>query len=211
MTSPTGKRRSSRDRAFTLVELLLVMSILVVVIAVAMPSLAGFFRGRSLDSEARRLLALTHQGQSRAVFEGVPMLLWLDAKNRTYGLEEEPGYTDQDLKAVEFTVDEDLGLEPVSQALVTANNSPSSPTANLTSGTPVNVSVANRVNPLVARGRRANLPSIRFMPDGSFAESSPQGLRLFRQDGEEIWVALARNRLNYEIRSRLNDANEATR
>lgn len=210
MTLPTG-RTSSRDRAFTLVELLLVMSILVVVIAVAMPSLAGFFRGHSLESEARRLLALTHQGQSRAVFEGMPMLLWFDAKNRTYGLEEEPGYTDQDTKAVEFTVDEDLGLEPVSQGLVSANNSSSSSAGNLNQSLQGNASMANRVNPLVARGPRANLPAIRFMPDGSFAETSPQGMRLFRQDGEEIWVALATNGLNYEIQSRLNDANKATR
>jgi type II secretion system protein H len=62
-------------RAFTLIELILVMTILLVVMAVAFPSLRGFFRGRNLDSEARRILALTRYGQSRAVAEGVPVVL----------------------------------------------------------------------------------------------------------------------------------------
>ena len=66
MTLPTGRTRSDTDRAFTLIELVLVMTLLVVVVAIAAPSLAGFFRGRALDAEARRLLSLTRQGQSRA-------------------------------------------------------------------------------------------------------------------------------------------------
>src|ERR1043166_3717524 len=58
------------QRAFTLIELIVVMTLLVAVISIALPSLGGFFRGRTLDSEARRMLALTRQGQSRAVAEG---------------------------------------------------------------------------------------------------------------------------------------------
>ena len=34
-------------------------------------SLGTFFRGRALNSEARRMLSLIHRGQSRAVSEGV--------------------------------------------------------------------------------------------------------------------------------------------
>src|SRR6184192_239420 len=67
--------------AFTLIELILVMTILTIAISVTAPALANFFRGRSLDSEARRLLALTRQGQSRAVSEGLPMELWIDASH----------------------------------------------------------------------------------------------------------------------------------
>jgi type II secretion system protein H len=81
-------------RAFTLIELILVMTILLVVMAVAFPSLRGFFRGRNLDSEARRILALTRYGQSRAVAEGVPVVLWIDSKQRTYGLEAAAGRFD---------------------------------------------------------------------------------------------------------------------
>src|SRR5690242_5350282 len=77
--------------AFTLVELVLVMAVVVIAIAITAPKLANFFRGRTLDSEARRLLALTHAGQSRAVSEGIPMRLWLDTEQGTYGLQEEAG------------------------------------------------------------------------------------------------------------------------
>src|SRR5690348_10362592 len=48
--------------AFTLMELILVMTVLAVAVALTAPALAGFFRGRTLDSEARRLLSMTRQG-----------------------------------------------------------------------------------------------------------------------------------------------------
>src|SRR6187551_2505075 len=104
--SPTGNprsdgRRARRSIAFTLIELMLVMTILLIVMAVAFPSLRGFFRGRNLDSEARRLLSLIRYGQSRAANEGVPMVLWIDAKRRTYGLEAATGYLDVDEHAVD--------------------------------------------------------------------------------------------------------------
>src|SRR5207253_10956500 len=42
---------------FTLIELILVMTILTIAVSLTAPALANFFRGRTLDSEARRLLA----------------------------------------------------------------------------------------------------------------------------------------------------------
>src|SRR4051794_2206607 len=66
-----------RLKAFTLIELILVMTVLTIPASITAPALANFFRGRTLDSEARRILALTRQGQNRAVSEGLPMELWL--------------------------------------------------------------------------------------------------------------------------------------
>ncbi len=100
MTLRTGK--NSFARAFTLVELLVVLVLIAVICALAAPSLSHFFRGRTQESEVKRFLALTHYGQSRAVSEGVPMLLWIDPKAGTYGLQQETGYTDGDTKAVEY-------------------------------------------------------------------------------------------------------------
>src|SRR6266850_4075427 len=85
---PTNTGRP-RERAFTLIELILVMALLTILTSLAAPSLSRFFRGRALDSEARQLLSLTHAGQSRAVADGFPMLLWIDAPQRAYGLQEE--------------------------------------------------------------------------------------------------------------------------
>ena len=103
MMSRIGNRRSKRRGAgpgcgFSLIELLLVMALLSIVISITLPSLSSFFRGRALDAEARRLLSLTRYGQSRAVSEGIPMVLWVDAEDRTYGLEQEPGWDDTDAK-----------------------------------------------------------------------------------------------------------------
>lgn len=92
--TPTAIGSQASGRAFTLLELILVMALLLIVLAVAAPSLAQFFRGRFLDGEARRLLALTRYGQSRAVSEGVPVLLWLNAESNQYGLRIDPRFRD---------------------------------------------------------------------------------------------------------------------
>ena len=40
----------------------------------------------------------------------------------------------------------------------------------------------------------ANLPTIRFLPDGSVSETSPQELRLTDRDGGSLWLsAIARS------------------
>ena len=73
--------------AFTLVELLLVLALLVVITSLVAPAMSNFIRARAVDSEARRLFALMHAGQSRAVSEGLPMMLWVDEKQGAYGLD----------------------------------------------------------------------------------------------------------------------------
>src|SRR5262245_37586391 len=93
--------------AFTLVELLLVMTLLVILISVTAATSADLVRGRTLDSEARRLLALTHHGQSRAVSEGIPMVFWVDEQEKKYGVEQEEGWDDEDARAVDFALDPD--------------------------------------------------------------------------------------------------------
>ena len=173
-----------RLRAFTLVELVLVMAIMVAALAVAAPTLANFFRGRSLDAEARRLLALTHAGQSRAVYEGVPMLLWVDPDRRAYGLEEEPGWVDHDPKAVDFTLDTDLHFELIRTSNMQTNASLNSLTA----------AAQHRANP-------HNLPEIRFLPDGSVDDGSPMVVRLYDRDNTSRYLVLGTNRVDYEIRS----------
>src|SRR5690349_13326356 len=87
--SPLRSAGAVHRSAFTLIELILVLALLAVATSIAAPSLSRFFRGRSLNNEARQLLSLTHAGQARAVGDGFPMLLWIDSSGRTYGLQEE--------------------------------------------------------------------------------------------------------------------------
>lgn len=177
-------------RAFTLIELILVMTILAIAVSITAPALANFFRGRTLDSEARRLLGLTRQGQSRAVSEGVPMELWIDSAHNTYGLEAEPSYEPSDAKAVDITMDSDLQLQVVSQ-----NTAPVVGTAGL-------ISSMGSGSAAPVMSNHPSLPRIRFLPDGSIADSSPESVELLHRDGKSLWLALSHNRMNYEIQNR---------
>jgi len=177
---------------------MLVMTTLIIVISVSLPMLSNFFHGRSLDSEARRLLGLTRYGQSRAVSEGVPMVLWIDAKRGSYGLEAEAGFTDLDSKAVEFPLERDLQIEVINN-----NNNKLNPL--------VVANEALRAKRVQSQSLHRNLPMIRFQPDGFIGETGPQALRMQGREGESLFVALSRNRLNYEIRSEFNLQNETGR
>jgi Tfp pilus assembly protein FimT len=164
------------------VELILVMAMLVIVLSVAAPSLARFFRGRSLDSEARRFVSLTRYAQSRAAAEGVPMVLWIDPQQGAYGLEADASYTDTDRKAVEFTLGDDLHMEvelPATGARSSQRNSQRNRSAQ----------------------RKGNLPEIRFTPDGFIGDGSPERIVMRQGNDGVIWIGQSRNQLNYEIQT----------
>ncbi|MDE3066142.1 MAG: GspH/FimT family pseudopilin [Verrucomicrobiota bacterium] len=160
---------TSCARAFTLIELILVMALLIVMAALVAPALANFFRGRTLDSQARELLALTDAGQSRAVSEGVNIVLWVDARQNACGLQEESPPQSGDPKAETVTLDDNVQIAVM-------DSSSSTTTFD-------------------------RLPAIRFLPDGSIDESSPQTLRLTDSTGGVLWLAESRNRMSYEIRN----------
>ena len=103
---PQSARRNARS-GMTLIELIVVMWLLATVLALSTPTLSGFFRGRSLQEEGRRLLALTRYARSEAASRCVPMELWIDGAAGQYGLRPQSGYEDGDestAKTVEFTV-----------------------------------------------------------------------------------------------------------
>lgn len=170
--------------AFTLIELILVMTVLTIAVSTIAPALSSFFRGRSLDSEARRLLALVRQGQSRAVSEGVPMELWFNTKLGVYGLEAEPSYEENDSRALEFVLDGTMALSvEAGTGLVT----------------PRVGSSAAQAGTVPVLSRHPDLPRIRFMPDGSLDENSPIIVILTGIDDFKIGLSQTRNRMTYEI------------
>jgi type II secretion system protein H len=141
----SARQSKARAAGFTLVEVLLVMAILTIAVALIVPAVARFFDGRSLDSEVQRFLSLTRYGQSRAVSEGIPMMLWIDPNARTYGLEQQAGYTDKDAKAEDFSVAKDISIN------VPGGSHPSSPGSKQFAiffspdGTPVTATSVSRV------------------------------------------------------------------
>ena len=156
------------NSAFTLVELLLVLALLVIITSMVAPAMSGFIRARALDSETRRLFALMHAGQARAVSEGLPAVLWVDEKNRSYGLTTETPPANGDPKAENLTLDENLQI------------------AVLNAGT-------------TGMTTFQNVPAIRFLPDGTIDENSPQTLRLTDAKGNALWLIETRNHTGYEV------------
>lgn len=203
MTLRTGPRINagetrSRARAFTLIELILVMALLVIVIAAVAPSLSKFFHGRNLDAEARRLLSLTRLGQSRAVSEGTSMRLWIDAQRHTYGLQGEYGGSTVDNSTRIYQLDPDLAIEVV-------RNSGNRSTLRSTAG--------------MARDGSSTAVAIRFLADGTVDESSPDQIRIYEDPARrpesarsprgqnEVWITTDAFRLRYEIATNIPIAN----
>lgn len=161
---------------------------LVTIIAVTFPSLQRFFRGRALESEARRFLTLTRYAQNRAVSEAVPMVLWIDQNDRTYGLEAQTGFLEKDDKAVSYDLDEKVDMEVESSKIVRAALRPEQQRRR-----PVSI---------------ASMPEIIFSPDGSIEiMSTVDAVRFVDSDGSELWVNQTRNHLGFEVANERADAN----
>ena len=162
----------TRHSAFTLIELIFIMALLVIITSLAAPAMANFIRSRALDSESRRLFALLHAAQSRAVSEGMPVVVWVDQKNGEYGISEDmagkPGTKTADLQAETLTLDSTLQIAVLDVGL----------------GTPTTFN---------------NLPAIKFLPDGTVDENSPQTVELADSAGFMRWLLLNKTRTGYEI------------
>ncbi len=81
-----NRSQSGRTTGFTLLELILVMLILSTVLAMAAPSLRGFFGSRQSQDTAAQILALTQFARSQAISEGIVYRLNFDTKDRVYWL-----------------------------------------------------------------------------------------------------------------------------
>jgi prepilin-type N-terminal cleavage/methylation domain-containing protein len=171
------RRGCFSPRAFTLIELIFVLALLAISAIFVASSMGGFFRGRALNFEARRLLSLTHYGQSRAVAEGVPVLLWINPKNSTYGLMVQSGYVENDARASTFTADPSLTLDAP-----TADVLPTSESDDEKLGVP------------------EELQTIRFNPDGFFDDSSIRKIVIHQNSEAALELVQTANRLGYEIR-----------
>ena len=93
LTSSTAQLRRDRARhplarlrAFTLLELILVMTILVLVVSMLAPSLRGFGIGRSNDNTARQLVSLAKYARTQAISEGRRYRLNFDTQSNAFWL-----------------------------------------------------------------------------------------------------------------------------
>jgi|WetSurMetagenome_2_1015567.scaffolds.fasta_scaffold02133_10 type II secretion system protein H len=90
-------KRLSLCEGFTLLELILVMVIISTVLAMAAPSLRGFFSSRKIHDAASNLLSLTRYARTQAITEGKNYRLNFDGDNGYYWLTTNQGGADSDL------------------------------------------------------------------------------------------------------------------
>ena len=115
---PTGRpaRRRTVPGGFSLIELVLVVTIIAVVAGIAIPRYSGWqFRYRA-DAAARRIAADLTFAQTRARAASASQALAFDLAANTYQL---PGVPDIDRPAVDYKVD--LSRSPYCATLVSAN------------------------------------------------------------------------------------------
>jgi prepilin-type N-terminal cleavage/methylation domain-containing protein len=177
-------RRFPGGGGFTLIELIFVLALLAITAVFVMASMGPFFRGRALGFEARRLLSLTHYAQSRAVAEGVPVVLWINPADSTYGLTIQASFNDPegDPRAVEYAAESGLTLETPEGAIVNISEQDDEKLGLTTEG----------------------LSVIRFTPDGFFDDSSVSKITIRQGTEAALELVPTFNRLGYEIRPASN-------
>ena len=176
--------RGSGGGGFTLIELIFVLALLAITAVFVTASMGSFFRGRAINFEARRMLSLTHYGQSRAVSEGVPVILWINPADSTYGLTIQSTFTDAegDIRAVKYAVESGLSLETPPGAVAAVSEQDDEKLGLNTEG----------------------LSVIRFTPDGFFDESSVSKVTIRQGAEAALELVPTVNRLGYEIRPASN-------
>ena len=121
-TLPIGTQKNKMmhcARAFTLVELVLVMALLCVILGIAAPSLSNSFHQRNLKQEATRLLAVTEYARDEAISQGVPMVVWIDPAAGYFGARAKTGYESSGARPKQFKLMDGLHFETAKNAAPT--------------------------------------------------------------------------------------------
>ncbi len=88
---------SRRPNGFTLLELLVVLAVLGLIYALALPALSGVVAGPRLDGEARHLVAALREARSTAIVGGRAVAFRVDAGAGTWRAGDRRGRIDRRL------------------------------------------------------------------------------------------------------------------
>ncbi|MDB6171406.1 MAG: hypothetical protein JWL59_717 [Chthoniobacteraceae bacterium] len=102
---------AKRARAFTLVEMIVVMALLATVMGIAAPSFSRTLRQRNLDHEAVRFVGLTEYARNEAISQGIPMFVWIDPETSHFGVSPKSGFAAMEGRAKEYPINPDLHFE----------------------------------------------------------------------------------------------------
>ncbi|MGI6456911.1 MAG: pilus assembly FimT family protein [bacterium] len=162
-----------KREGFSLLELILVMAILTSIFAITVPSLGRFFRGQSIEEETRRFLTLTRYAPNLAISSNIPMILWVDEMNNTYGIRPQNGFEYALDREIAFKVDEAVEIEVLPNRLVPANRIQVATLSKYTSGL------------MSGSQMRQGVTQLLFLPDGTLEQ---EGAPIFRfQLSDEVY------------------------
>ena len=195
-----GRRQLS---GMTLIELILVMGLLAVVLGISAPVLSGFVKGRKLQEEARRFLALTRYGRSEAISRGVCMELRIDMDARKYGIYPQVEYGSGARPPVEFDLPEGFSVELVEEEKDLTQK------ADIRSGKRVSLdaSINRTLKSFENLGKETEQREkmIRFWPDGMIDEESPENVRIVGEGEDALRIHLVDLFSGYEIQNEEED------
>lgn len=164
------------------------MALLVTLAAVIVPSLARSMRGRNLDGQADRLLALTEYGRDEAVSQGIPMVMWVDVDGSRFGVDTKPGYGSgaENARAREYTLEDDAHFDPVGQGMVS-------------SVPPAGTTAQGQTTSTAAGGTHGGVIVAEFAPDGTLDPGSLPSVRVVDRTGESLAISQTADAYGYEI------------
>jgi prepilin-type N-terminal cleavage/methylation domain-containing protein len=84
-------RHSHLRRAFTLIELILVLALVAIIVTIAVPSLSNFVSSQGVGNSANQVMALARWARSEAIGQGVSFRLNFDPVKQTYWLTRQNG------------------------------------------------------------------------------------------------------------------------
>ena len=94
----SSERALQVDRAFTLIELVLVLMVMAVVAAMVAPSLRGWSRGSALRTEGDQFLSLATWARTQSVSQAVRYRIEFDGATYRASIEQDAGYVADESK-----------------------------------------------------------------------------------------------------------------
>jgi type II secretory pathway pseudopilin PulG len=166
-------------------ELILVLVIITIVLAIATPSLRGFFAGRQTADASLTMLSLTKWAQTQAISQGCPCRVNVDTRSGEYWLTVQEAGTYQPLKSSmgrRFQVPKGVTISVLSDSS-SSNSSFAGSGGSGLSQSPLGGSMGRTIGQAYAQAATPTISHVQFYPSG---RSDVAVIEIAGKDGEVI-------------------------